>query len=285
MKHADLIVPGGASNEVAINFIVQNLKSQLHQLGTFKNTLIDDGIYFYDIFDTHWLNLKGSAEEDSSNNPILYKSKQIIFNQNERNKFELVNLFKLLTKDFSVDLYKYDNSFIVSFLILNSMVIKRYMKSGLRMFRNHLRSLKKFWDINKILFLHFDMELDEIIKDNDIEGKDIICILVIFHYEKTNAIVMHKIEQLKQKKPELKFYVLTAFSNIKNLTDLNTQFADVKIINSLCIVNFEELITVLKSNCLTSSIDITDESFYHTKFMKLGQKYIQKLVNQKQPKD
>ena len=117
MKHADLIVPGGASNEVAINFIVQNLKSQLHQLGTFKNTLIDDGIYFYDIFDTHWLNLRG-PDEDSSNNPILYKSKQIIFNQNERNKFELVNLFKLLTKDFSVDLYKY-YSFIVSFLIWN----------------------------------------------------------------------------------------------------------------------------------------------------------------------
>ena len=162
------------------------------------------------------------------------------------------------------------------------MVIKRYMKSGLRMFRNHLRSIKKCWDINKILFLHFDMELDEIIKDNDIEGKDIICILVIFHYEKTNAMVMNKIQQLKEKKPELKFYVLTAFSNIKNLTDLNTQFADVKIINSLCIVNFEELITVLKSNCLSSSIDITDESFYHKKFMKLGQKYIQKLVNQKQ---
>ena len=108
MKHADLIVPGGASNEVAINFIVQNLTSQLHQLGTFKNTIIDDGIYFYDIFDTHWLNLKDSADENS--NPILYKSKQIIFNENERNKFELVNLFKLLTKDFSVDLYKYETS-------------------------------------------------------------------------------------------------------------------------------------------------------------------------------
>ena len=155
------------------------------------------------------------------------------------------------------------------------------MKSGLRMFRNHLKSLKYPIDVNKIIFLHFDMELDEITKDHDIEGVEIICILVIFHYEKTNIMVMNKIQQLKEKKPQLKFYVLTAFSNIKNLTDLTQRFCDVKIINSLCIVNFQEIIEVLKKNCHTPNIDITDESFYHKKFINLGYKYIQKLVNQK----
>jgi len=123
MKYADLIVPGGASNAVAVNFIVLNLTSQLHQLGTFKNTIIDDNIYFYEIFDSHWLNLKDEAKEKDS--PVkLYKSKQIIFNENERSKFELVNLFKLLSKDFSVDLY--------------NMVIKRYMKTGFRLLKKSL---------------------------------------------------------------------------------------------------------------------------------------------------
>jgi len=259
MKHADLIVPGGASNAVAINFIVQNLKSQLHQLGTFKNTIIDDNVYFYEIFDSHWLNIN----DKEANAGKLYRSKQIIFNENERNKFELVNLFKLLAKDFSVELY--------------NMVIKRYMKAGLRMLRNHLKSLKRNWNPDSIFFIHFDMEFEDIKLRYTLKTKEVCVILIIFHYEKTNSVVLEKISQLKQENPDLKFYVVTAFSNIRNLTTLGQKYQDVLIVNSLCVVDFDELVRVLKKNCMASHINLFDEKFYHGKFMKLADRYMQKL--------
>jgi hypothetical protein len=155
------------------------------------------------------------------------------------------------------------------------MVIKRYIKSGLRLLRNHLQSKKISYSQDALLFMHFDMELEPIIKN--IQDKKICCILVIFHNEKTNTMVTERIQKLKELNPDLKFYVITAFSNIKYLTDLGQKFNEVKIVNSLCIANFEQLISVLRQNCHQDNIDLFNEKFYHEKFTRLGYKYIQKI--------
>jgi len=115
------------------------------------------------------------------------------------------------------------------------------------------------------------------VKDK-LHNKTFCVITVIFHYEKTSTIVEDKIEQIKQLHPQLKFYVVAAFSNIKNLTKLSQKYEDVKLVNTLCIVDFEELARVLRKNCLTSDIDLLDEKFFHVKFSKLASRYKEKLL-------
>ena len=104
MKFANIIVPGNHDNTVAINFIVQNLKSQLSRLEDLKRDM-NSNFYHIDILDSCWLNVQDDKQHDP-NELALYHSNNILFLRDPNAKTECINVFNLLSSQFSKTLYQ-----------------------------------------------------------------------------------------------------------------------------------------------------------------------------------
>jgi len=108
MKHANIIVPGSSDNQVAINFIVQNLRSQLAKLEDFKASM-KKNFYLSDILDSIWLNIITDGEQRNPEEMGLYMADQILFLRDQSTKTECIQLFNLFAAhdQFSKTLYSY----------------------------------------------------------------------------------------------------------------------------------------------------------------------------------
>jgi len=104
VKYANIIVPGNNDNTVAINFIVQNLKSQIHRLEELKLHM-NHNFYHIDILDSCWLNVQDGRYRDS-NELALYHSNKIIFLRDPNAKNECISIFNLFSSQFSRTLYQ-----------------------------------------------------------------------------------------------------------------------------------------------------------------------------------
>ncbi len=104
LKYANIIVPGNNDNTVAINFIVQNLKSQIRRLEDLKLHM-NSNFYHVDILDSCWLNVNDGEKRDP-NVLALYHSNKIIFLRDPKAKSECISIFELFSTKFSKTLYQ-----------------------------------------------------------------------------------------------------------------------------------------------------------------------------------
>lgn len=103
MKYADLVIPSYESINIAVDFIVQNLKLQVDEYGDFKKQAEDQNHYSYEILENYWLNLNKSNKDTSLE---VYCARNIHFPINDNMKKEFAELFLLFNNEFSLDLYE-----------------------------------------------------------------------------------------------------------------------------------------------------------------------------------
>lgn len=149
------------------------------------------------------------------------------------------------------------------------MIIKRYMKAGLRILRN-----KEGKNLGRYEFLTFPLQEGAMKKKA--EDVDFVCFIVIFFFENAFHHISKQIDELQQKNPKLKVAVLTAFSNIKYLTSLSKAHQKMTIINVLCITDFKKFSYALKKNCEIGNVNLLLEEYYRNKLLHLAYKYRQK---------
>jgi len=240
VKYANIIVPGNNDNTVAINFIVQNLKSQLSRLEDMKKNMCSN-FFHIDILDSCWLNVQDGQHRDS-NQLALYHSNKIIFLRDPNAKSECISVFDLFSSQFSKTLYKLS---MVRFITYAIKMMKRY---------NTRRQAKKFE------LIHYLQDPD--VNIEKILAADNVGIIVPFLYNETVAEVQKKIHHLLTKKPSLQIYVLSIFASMDVMTTLTRERVNTNVVNILCIVDMKSLLNLLQQNCKFKLFDfVGNEDF------------------------
>ena len=102
MKHANIIVPGNSDNAVAINLVVENLRSQVSRLEKLKNTN-KKPLDQEKMLDSGWVNIITNVDTRAYS---ILDSPRILIPSGETVKNETTNIFNLFSKKFSKSLYK-----------------------------------------------------------------------------------------------------------------------------------------------------------------------------------
>jgi Phosphoribulokinase / Uridine kinase family len=97
-KVANIIVPGGHDNSVAINFICKNLRSEISKFEDLRDS-VKSNVYHTDILDSRWLNIPENPEH-------LETADRIIYLRDPSSKSECIKLFNLFSAKFSKSLYQ-----------------------------------------------------------------------------------------------------------------------------------------------------------------------------------
>mmetsp|Transcript_8683 Transcript_8683/g.9790 ORF Transcript_8683/g.9790 Transcript_8683/m.9790 type:complete len:450 (-) Transcript_8683:216-1565(-) len=240
-KFADIVVPKGTSNLVAINFIVQKLRRQLSEYSHSKKNIKSDSYYGQEIFEDNWNTQKhtGLTPEISA----LYDKKY---------QKEFSKLLLLFNKSFSLDLYE--------------MAMKRFIKAGLRLLR-----LKVKDNLGKYEFLNYPITRSP-------ESTDFVAIWVVFFGEQESEAISKKFEEIWAANPNSEISLLTIFSNTKYLSDLQTQHKDKKlnVFNIICVEDINKLKYCLQKNLQNDAVNITQEEHYWQRITQTSFKYQEK---------
>lgn len=96
-----MIIPSENSIQIAVDFIVQNLRLQIDEYGDFKQQAADQNHYSYEILENYWLNLNGESKDTTLR---VYCARNIHFPVDDKMKKEFGDLFLLFNNEFSLDL-------------------------------------------------------------------------------------------------------------------------------------------------------------------------------------
>jgi len=250
VKYANIIVPGNNDNTVAINFIVQNLKSQLTRLEDMKKNM-NSNFFHIDILDSCWLNVQDGQHRDS-NELALYHSNKIIFLRDPNSKSECISVFDLFSSQFSKTLYKLS---MVRFITYAIKMMKRY---------NARRESKRFE------LIHYLQDPNENLEK--ILTSDNIGIIVPFLYNETVVEIQKKVDLLLEKKPELQIFVLSIFASMDVMTSLTRGKENIYVVNILCIVDMKNLLDLLQQNCKFKFFDFVGNEDFIKLLVESGQK-------------
>ncbi len=101
MKYADLIVPGGANNKVAVDFIKTNLKIYLSNTSELRFLREIGQVRLDDIFGNSWLKLIDKEEQFKK-----VDLESFIMKHHTLAEKEYLSLFNMFNISFSVELFK-----------------------------------------------------------------------------------------------------------------------------------------------------------------------------------
>ena len=104
IKNANIIVPGNSDNTVAVNLIVENLRSQVKTFEEIKKTK-KVPLNHETMLNSAWFHYEADQTEASELIPLL-KSKRIWIPSDETVRAETISIFNLFSKKFSKTLYK-----------------------------------------------------------------------------------------------------------------------------------------------------------------------------------
>jgi len=106
MKHANIIVPGNSDNTVAVNLIVENLRSQVKTFEEIKKKTKKVPLNHETMLNPSWFHYESDQAEVSELIPLL-KSQRIWIPNDDTVRTETISIFNLFSKKFSKTLYKY----------------------------------------------------------------------------------------------------------------------------------------------------------------------------------
>ena len=101
MKNANIIVPGNSDNAVAINLIVDNLRSQVSRLEALKSTN-KKPLDQERMLDSGWVDIITNVDTKAYS---ILDSPRILIPKGETVKNETTKIFNLFSKKFSKSLY------------------------------------------------------------------------------------------------------------------------------------------------------------------------------------
>ena len=104
MKFANIIVPGNGDCSVAINFIVENLRTRALKIEELKSNM-KQNVSSETLLDSAWLKVRSEGNLQSGLCDLL-KAQKIFLPTDDTVRAECLNLFNLLSKKFSKTLYK-----------------------------------------------------------------------------------------------------------------------------------------------------------------------------------
>lgn len=109
-RWANIIVPGNSDNSVAVNFVVENLRSHLYKVEELKSNSANKNFDFMSLLDTCWLNTVADQESELT---ALFKYNRVLLPVDDYVRNECLNIFNLLSCKFSKTLYTY--SFLLDY--------------------------------------------------------------------------------------------------------------------------------------------------------------------------
>jgi len=233
MKHANIIVPGNSDNAVAINLVVENLRSQVSRLEKLKNTN-KKPLDQERMLDSGWVNM--ITHVDTRAYSIL-DSPRILIPSGETVKNETTNIFSLFSKKFSKSLYQ--------------MCMKRFVTYDIKMMLRHYKETPKKYSI-----MHYDSDVTKPI--SKLKGGEIVAIIVPILDANSDKDVRTKIENLCSAVKDLEIFVFAVFAEMKALVEL-TEFRDnIHVINNICLTDLKALVKVLNENCRTKYFEFNN---------------------------
>jgi len=226
MKNANIIVPGNSDNAVAINLIVDNLRSQVSRLEALKSTN-KKPLDQERMLDSGWVDIITNVDTKAYS---ILDSPRILIPKGETVKNETTKIFNLFSKKFSKSLY--------------IMCMKRFVSYDVKMMLRHYKESLRRYEI-----IHYDSDVAESIKR--LKGGEIVTIIVPILDAHSDKEVRVKIENLCSAKKDLEIFVFAMFSEMNTMVEL-TEFKDnIHVINNVCLTDLKSLMKILNDNCRT----------------------------------
>ena len=158
---------------------------------------------------------------------------------------------------------------MVRFITYAIKMMKRY---------NARRENKKFE------LIHYLQDPTE--KLDKIMAADNIGIIVPFLYNETVVEIQKKIDSLLEKKPDLQIFVLSIFASMGVMTTLTREKENIYVVNILCIVDMNNLLTLLQQNCKFKFFDFVGNEDFIKLLVESGQKELSRktgILNKNAP--